>query len=112
MINLLVRLAISTVAVIFASRLLNGIHVDNYTTAFIVAIVMSLLNTFVKPVLQFLSIPITILTLGLFYFVVNVAIVYLAAYFVDGFSVSGFVAPLLFSFILSIANGVASMFQD
>jgi putative membrane protein len=50
--------------------------------------------------------------LGLFYFVVNVAIVYLAAYFVDGFSVSGFVAPLLFSFVLSIANWIASMFQD
>ena len=112
MINYIIRLVISTVAVYYAPQILNGIHVDSITTAFYVAIAMSLLNTFVKPILQFLSIPITILTLGLFYLVVNVAIVYIAAYFVHGFRVEGFVPPLLFSFFLSIANWVASMFQD
>jgi putative membrane protein len=112
MINYVIRLIISTVAVYYAPQIMNGIHVDSLTTAFWVAVAMSLLNTFVKPILQFLSIPITVLTLGFFYLVVNVAIVYIAAYFVDGFKVSGFVPPLLFSFFLSIANWVASWFQD
>lgn len=112
MINLIIRLIVSTVVVIAASRVLQGFYVDTTQTAIIVAIVMGLLNTFVKPVLQFLSLPITILTLGLFYFVINVLIVYLCAYLVDGFSVSGFIAALLFSFGLSLAQGIAGLFLD
>lgn len=112
MISLIIRLIVSTVVVIAASRVLQGFYVDTTQTAVIVAIVMGLLNTFVKPVLQFLSLPITILTLGLFYFVINVLIVYLCAYLVDGFSVSGFIAALLFSFGLSLAQGIVGLFLD
>ena len=112
MINLIIRLIVSTVVVIAASRILQGFYVDSTQTAIIVAIVMGLLNTFVKPVLQFLSLPITILTLGLFYFVVNVLMVYLCAYLVDGFSVSGFIAALLFSLGLSLAQGIVGLFLD
>lgn len=112
MINLLIRLIVSTVVVIAASKVLQGFYVNSIQTAVIVAIVMGLLNTFVKPVLQFLSLPITILTLGLFYFVINVLIVYLCAYLVDGFSVSGFIAALLFSFALSLAQGIIGLFLD
>lgn len=92
--------------------LLSKIHVDTFTTAVIVAFVMSILNTFVKPVLQLLSLPITIITLGFFYLVVNVAVVYLCAYLVSGFSVDGFLQPLIFGFILSIVNGIVGGFQD
>ena len=112
MISLIIRLIVSRVVVIAASRVLKGFYVDTTQTAVIVAIVMGLLNTFVKPVLQFLSLPITILTLGLFYFVINVLIVYLCAYLVDGFSVSGFIAALLFSFGLSLAQGIVGLFLD
>jgi putative membrane protein len=112
MINLIIRLIVSTVVVIAASKVLQGFYVNSIQTAVIVAIVMGLLNTFVKPVLQFLSLPITILTLGLFYFVINVLIVYLCAYLVDGFSVSGFIAALLFSFALSLAQGIVGLFLD
>jgi putative membrane protein len=112
MISLIIRLIVSTVVVIAASRVLKGFYVDTTQTAVIVAIVMGFLNTFVKPVLQFLSLPITILTLGLFYFVINVLIVYLCAYLVDGFSVSGFIAALLFSFGLSLAQGIVGLFLD
>lgn len=112
MISLIIRLIVSTVVVIAASRVLQGFYVNSIQTAIIVAIVMGLLNTFVKPVLQLLSLPITILTLGLFYFVINVLIVYLCAYLVDGFSVSGFIAALLFSFALSLAQGIAGLFLD
>ena len=112
MINYLIRLACCAAAIYFMPQFLLEIKVDTITTAIIVALVMSFLNTFVKPVLQFLSIPITILTLGIFYLVINVGIVYLCAYFVNGFSVSGFIQPLLFGFVLSIINGIIGGFQD
>jgi putative membrane protein len=112
MINYLIRLACCGAAVYFMPQFLHEIKVDTITTAIIVALVMSFLNTFVKPVLQFLSIPITILTLGIFYLVINVGIVYLCAYLVNGFSVSGFIQPLLFGFVLSIVNSIAGGFQD
>lgn len=114
MINYLIRLACCGAAVYFMPQFLHEIKVDTstFTTSIIVALVMSLLNTFVKPVLQFLSIPITILTLGIFYLVVNVGIVYLCAYLVDGFSVSGFIQPLIFGFVLSIVNSIVGGFQD
>ena len=112
MISYLVRLMIAAVAVFMAPNYLNQITVKDFTTAFIVAIVMSLLNGFLKPILVILSIPITILTLGFFYFVINVGIVYLCANLVSGFKVNGFVQPLIFSFALSIANWIASFLQD
>lgn len=112
MTSLIIRLIISTIVVIVSSRVLQGFYVDTLTTSVIVAIVMGLLNTFVKPVLQFLSIPITILTLGLFYFIINIALVYLCAYLVDGFSVSSAIAALLFSIGLSLTQWIAGWFLD
>jgi len=114
MINYLIRLACCAAAVYFLPQFLSDIHVSqaSITTALTVAFVMSLLNTFVKPILQFLSIPITILTLGIFYLVINVGIVYLCAYFVDGFTVKGFLHPLLFGIALSIVNSIVGSFQE
>ena len=111
MINYIVRLLLVGVVVFMIPDLLHNISVDTIQTAVIVAVVMSLLNTFVKPVLTLLSLPITILTLGLFYFVVTVAIVYLCDYLIGGFSVHGFILPLLFSIILSAVNGLVGSFQ-
>lgn len=112
MISLIVRLIVSTVVVIAASRVLQGFYVDSIQTAVIVAIVMGILNTFIKPILVFFSLPITILTLGLFYFVINILIVYLCDYLVDGFSVSSVLAALLFSLGLSLAQAIAGLFLD
>ena len=112
MFNLLIRLVVSTIVVMVANQVLKGFHVDSTTTAVIVAVVMGVLNTVVKPILQFISFPITLLTLGLFYFVVNVMVVYLCAYLVDGFSINGFITPLLFSLGLSLAQSVAGWFLD
>ncbi|AXE20915.1 phage holin family protein [Runella rosea] len=112
MINLIVRLIVSTIVVIAASRVLQGFYVDTTQTAIMVAIVMGLLNTFIKPILLFFSLPITILTLGLFYFVINILIVYLCDYLVDGFSVSSILAALLFSLGLSLAQAIVGIFLD
>ncbi len=110
--NLLIRLVISTIAIIIAANLLDGVVVTNVTTALIAAIVLGLLNAFVRPVLQILALPITILTLGLFYFVINILMVYFAAALVDGFAVNGFISAALFALIVAVISGILGMFLD
>jgi putative membrane protein len=110
--GLIIRLVVSTLAVLVASKVIPGIQVDSIGTAIVVAIVLGILNTFLRPILQILALPITILTLGLFYFVINVLMVYLAANLVDGFLVSGFIAALLFSLVVSVVSGILGMFLD
>jgi putative membrane protein len=110
--KLLLRLVISTLAILVAAHVVPGVVVASTTTAIIVAIVLGILNTFLKPVLQILALPITILTLGLFYFVVNVFIIYLATYLVDGFAISGFISALLFGLVVSIVSAILGMFLD
>lgn len=102
--NWLLKLLITTVLVVVIAHFLPGISVDSFTTALIVAVVLGLLNVFVKPILVFLTIPATIITLGLFLLVINAVIILLADYFVDGFAVSGFLSALMFSIILSLAQ--------
>ncbi len=112
MINYIIKLLLTAGAVWFGSTYIQGVSVDNYTTAIIVALVLGLLNTFVKPLLKLFSLPITILTLGLFLLVINVVIIYIAAYFIEGFTVSGFLPPLIFSFCLSIVSSVLGLILD
>ncbi|SKC13778.1 phage holin family protein [Dyadobacter psychrophilus] len=110
--RLIIRLLISTLAILIAANLIPGVVVASTTTAIIVAIVLGILNTFLKPVLQILALPITIMTLGLFYFVVNVFIIYIATYLVSGFSIDGFIPALLFGLVVSIISGILGMFLD
>lgn len=112
MVNYILKLLITAAAVWFGATYIQGVSVDNYTTAIIVALVLGLLNTFVKPVLKLLSFPITLITLGLFLLVINVIIIYIAAYFIEGFSANGFIPPLIFSFGLSIVGCVLNMIFD
>ncbi|QHT66439.1 phage holin family protein [Rhodocytophaga rosea] len=104
--GLLAKILISAVAVIISAYLIPGVGVDSILTAIIVAIVLGLLNAIVKPILVILTIPVTILTLGLFLLVINVIIIYLADYLVPGFSVSGFFAALFFSIVLAIVGWI------
>ncbi|HRH67255.1 MAG TPA: phage holin family protein [Bacteroidia bacterium] len=102
------RLFMSALAVIVTSLLLPGVHVDGAFTALIVAAVLALLNALVKPILIFLTIPITVLTLGLFLLVINAGMILLVDKLVDGFSVQGFWTALFFSIILSIVSALFS----
>jgi putative membrane protein len=111
MTNYIIRLVLCSVLIYFIPQVLPGITVSSIQVALIVAVVMSLLNTFVKPILKLVSLPITFLTLGLFTLVITVVIVYLCAYLVDGFSVNGFLAPFIFSLVLSFTNGLLTYFQ-
>jgi putative membrane protein len=96
----------TAVAVIVAAYILKGVHVDDTLTALIVALVLGLLNAFVKPILVILTIPITIFTLGLFLLVINILMVKLAASIVPGFAVDGWIAALLFSLVVSIVTAI------
>jgi putative membrane protein len=102
----LVKLLVNALAVIISAYLIPGVGVDGILTALIVALVLGILNTFVKPILVILTLPITILTLGLFYLVLNVIIIYIADYFIGGFNVAGFLPALLFSFVLAIVGWI------
>src|SRR5258705_11176347 len=88
------------------AKVLSGIHVVDFWTAFIFAVVLAILNTFIKPLLILLTLPVTILTLGLFLFIINAAVVLLASRFVDGFRIDNFWWGLLFSLLLSLFTSV------
>ncbi|MCH7523949.1 MAG: phage holin family protein [Bacteroidetes bacterium] len=96
----------SIVAVLIISSLLGGVSVDGYGSAIIVALVLAVLNLFVKPVLVILTLPITIVTLGLFLLVVNAIIILLAGKLIGGFSVDGIWTAILFSILLSILQSI------
>lgn len=104
--NLLIKLLLSAVAVIISSYILPGVHVENFLEAIIVAAVLALFNATLKPLLVILTIPITLLTLGLFLLVINALLILLANVIVAGFEVDGFWWALAFSLILSIITAV------
>jgi len=106
--NFFVKLILSALAVVITSYLLGGVHVDDFFVALIVAALLALLNSIVRPLLVLLTIPITIFTLGIFLLVINAIIILMADAIVPGFQVDGFWWALLFSIILSIIN---SLFQ-
>ncbi len=106
MIQFLLKTMVTAFAVLIASYVLSGVTVDSSLTAVFVAIVLGLLNSFIKPILIILTIPITIFTLGLFLLVINILIVKWASDIVPGFTVNGWFWALLFSLIVSFVTSV------
>lgn len=107
MIKFFTKAILTSVSVLFADWLLDGITIsgnNNTLTAMIVAVVLGLLNTFVRPLLVFLTIPFTVVTLGLFLFAINAFIVMWAAELVPNFKVSGWGSAFLFSLIVSLTS--------
>ena len=102
--NVLIKLLLTAVAVLVAAYLLPGVEVDGFFTAFVLAIVLALLNLLVRPLLILLTIPLTFLTLGLFLLVINALMILLADYFVSGVQIDGFWWALIFSLLLSLIN--------
>lgn len=98
----LIRIFVVAAVTFALAHILGGVHVTDFWTALVFALVLGLLNMFVKPLLILFTLPVTFLTLGLFLFVVNTLIVLLASKIVDGFSIDNFWWALLFSIILSI----------
>lgn len=110
----LIRILLTAVLVMIISHFMPGIALQgshglstgNFMTAIWVAIVLGLLNLFVKPLLVLLTLPVTFITLGLFLLVINALIILLCAKLVSGFAVDGFLTALLFSLILSISQSI------
>lgn len=98
--KLIIRILLSTIAVLVADLLLSGVHAPDFKTGLLVAVVLGLLNGFVRPLLVLLTLPVTVLTLGLFVLVINAAMVLLAARIVPGFTVDGFWWALAFSVVM------------
>ncbi|UGS21466.1 phage holin family protein [Flavobacterium cyclinae] len=104
--NLIIKLLLSAIIVFVLSYLVPGVTITSLTGALMVAVVLSLLNTFLKPILVFLTIPVTLFTLGLFLLVINAIIILICDYFIDEFRVDGFLTALIFSVLLSISQSV------
>lgn len=104
--NLLIRIVVTAFLVFGIAHFLPGVHVAGFYTAAVVAVVLALLNVFIKPIMVLLTLPFTIITLGLFLLVVNAIIILLCTKIVGGFTVDTFWIAMLFSIILSLLQSI------
>ena len=104
--KLLFRILITSILVLVIAHFMSGVHVVNFATALIVAVLLALLNIFIKPILVILTLPVTLLTLGLFLLVINAIMILLCTKIVGGFEVDTFWTALLFSIILSVLQSI------
>lgn len=102
----ILRLLLSALAVVVLARILPGVDVSSYGIAILVALVLSVLNFLVKPLLILLTLPVTIITFGLFLLIINAIIILLADGLIDGFTVNGIWWALAFSLLLSLLQSV------
>ena len=108
--NFIFRILIIAVNAFLLAKLLPGVDIQNFSTAILVALVLAILDSLLKPILIFLTLPATLITFGLFLFVINALIILIDAHFVHGFKVSGFWYAVLFSLLLSFVNSFALEF--
>ena len=110
--KILVRWALLAAALLLVAHLYPGVRVESFGSALIAAFVIGLLNTLVRPLLVLLTLPVTLLTLGLFLFVINAAMFYLAASLLSGLHVNGFVAALIGSLLYSLCGMVIDVAME
>lgn len=102
--NIIINILVSAVAVLVTGRLLTGVTIDGFGTAIVVAVVLGIVNGVLGPILLALTLPINVLTLGLFTFVIIAGLVMLTAAMVPGFKVASFWWALGFAFVLALVN--------
>jgi putative membrane protein len=106
----LVRLLIAAVGLWLAQALVPGVEIRDGGTLFVAALLLGVVNAFVRPLIVLLTLPITIVTLGLFLWVINALMLALVAALLDGFALSGFGAALLGALVVSITSWIASWY--
>lgn len=106
--GILITWIASALVIIIAAYLLPGVHIANFWTALLLALVLGILNVFVKPLLVLLTLPITILTMGLFLVVINALLILLASTIVPGFTIDGFWWALVYGLLISLINLVTA----
>lgn len=104
--KILIQLTVTAIFVVMLANILPGVSVDSFLTSLVVAALLALLNIFVRPILILFTLPITVLTFGLFLLVVNALIILICDAMISGFDVDGFWYALLFSLLLSITQSV------
>lgn len=109
-VEILVHILITSVLLLLVAKIVSGIEIDDWGAAIFAAIVLGIINAIIKPLLIVLTIPITILTLGLFLLVINAFMLWIAGGLVRGVKISGFWHALLGSMVLSVLNTVVYMF--
>ena len=108
MLMLLARWVVNAAALLLVAYLYPGVHVESFVAALLAALVLGLVNAFIRPLLVILTFPVTLITLGLFLFVINALLFWLVAEVVHGFTVSGFWAALVGSILYSLITLVTS----
>lgn len=106
---LILQLLLTALVAFIAAKLTPGVEITSFWTAILLALVLGVLDVLVKPFLVFISLPVTILSLGLFMLVINAVIIMLASWFVSSFQVSGFWSAMLYSIIFSVVSWVLGL---
>lgn len=104
--NIVQKILLGGISVLISDYLLSGISIDSWTTGFLLAGVIILINFTLKPLMLILTFPITLITLGLFLLVINAAVILIADYFISGFEVKSFWWAMGFAIVLSLINGI------
>jgi len=104
--SFLIKIFLGGISVLIAEFLLPGVHIEDFMTGFLLAAVIILINVTIKPILILLTLPLTLITFGLFLLVINALMILLADRFIDGFCVDGFWWAILFAIVLSIINSL------
>lgn len=102
--KLIVRLAINVLALLVVEYLVPGFELAGYQAAIVAAIIIGVVNTFIRPILQLIALPISVITLGISAFLINVLLLWLVAYFVPGFDISSFMTAIIASILLSLVS--------
>lgn len=109
--KIIVHLFVSAVAILVATYIVPGVTVT-LSGSIVLAVVLGVINIFIKPVVKIIALPLTILTLGLFSLVINALFIIIASRIVPGFSISGFWTAFWFSIVLSLVNAFFNLFKD
>lgn len=110
--NFLFNWLISALMVIVAAYILPGVHVESFLTALVVALVLGVLNMLIKPLIILLTLPITLVTFGLFLVVINALLLLLTDAIVPGFTIDGFWWAVLYSLLVSLMNVLVQRYKD
>lgn len=111
--QILIALLLNAAALLATAYIVPGFHVDNFTTAILAAIVLGIVNTFIKPIIGFITLPLTIITLGLFTFVINAVVLFLVSSIVKGLTIDGWVPAILAAIVLSVVSTILNaLFKD
>lgn len=108
--SIIINWLLSAVVIMVSAYLLPGVVVSGIVTALVLAVVLGAINAFIKPLLVALTLPINVMTLGLFIFVIDAALIMLATYVVPGFSVASFWWALIFAVVMAVVGWVIGQF--